>query len=189
MATIACLGWGSLVWDPRALSIQGQWFDDGPFIHVEFLRKSNNGRITLVLDESAPPVRSLWAVMDATEIEPAAEALREREGVLERNRLRDIGRWVTGSPSPANIVGLPDWARANGIDGVVWTALGHKFHDSGARATADDIAAYLRGLRGRVREDAERYIRRAPPQIDTPYRRAIEAALGWTHLDFDSGSL
>src|SRR5688572_17308784 len=103
MAIIACLGWGSRVWDPRARSIQRRWFDDGPFIRVEFLRKSNNGRITLVLDESAPSVRSLWAVMDATEIEPAAEALREREGVLEKNRQRDIGRWVMGSPAPANI--------------------------------------------------------------------------------------
>lgn len=185
MATIACLGWGSLVWDPRTLAIQRQWFDDGPFIRVEFLRKSNNGRITLVLDETAQPVRSLWAVMDATAIEPAAEALREREGVLEKNSKKDIGRWVTGSPSPSNIVGLPEWAQARGIDGIVWTALGHKFHASGARASAEDITAYLRGLTGRVREDAERYVRYAPPQIDTPYRRAIEATLGWTPMCID----
>lgn len=161
----------------------------GPFIRVEFLRKSNNGRITLVLDESAPAVRSLWAVMDATEIEPAVEALHEREGVPQKNKLKGLGRWVTGKPSPENIVGLPDWAHANGIDGVVWTALGHKLHDSGARATAEDITAYLRGLTGRVREDAERYIRYALPQTDMPYRRAIEAALGWTPVDFDGRSL
>ncbi|WP_153066994.1 hypothetical protein [Steroidobacter cummioxidans] len=189
MPVIACLGWGSLVWDPRTLGIQRQWFNDGPFIRVEFVRRSSNGRITLVLDEAAPPVRSLWAVMDATEIEAAAEALREREGVLEKNKQRDIGRWITGSASPANIAGLPEWARAHGIDGVVWTALGPKYHASGSRATAEDITGYLRDLTGRMRDDAERYVRYAPPQIDTPYRRAIEATLGWTPVDLERRSL
>ena len=183
MSLIACLGWGSLVWDPRTLAIQRQWFRDGPFIRVEFLRRSSNGRITLVLDEAAPPVRSLFAVMDATDIEVAAESLREREGIFQNNKERDVGRWTSGSPAPENILGLPQWAQARGVEGVVWTALGRKFHESGARANADDITAYPRALTGRVREDAERYVRRAPAQIDTPHRRAVESALGWTPRD------
>src|SRR5690348_5301348 len=52
---IACLGWGSLVWDPRALPIQREWFKDGPFAPIEFTRKSTDGRITLVIDPSAHP--------------------------------------------------------------------------------------------------------------------------------------
>ncbi len=185
MSVIACLGWGSLVWDPRTLRIQRAWFEDGPLVRVEFLRKSSNGRITLVLDEAATPVRSLWAILDPTQIESAAEALREREGVLPKNANRDIGRWATGNPSPPNVVGLAEWAASRGVDGVVWTALPHKFHESGARASADDIAAYLQTLTGRAREDAERYVRRAPLQVDTAYRRVIEAKLGWTPKSSD----
>lgn len=74
MAIIACMGWGSLVWDPRELPIHRKWFEDGPFIRIEFVRQSSGGRITLVLEPSATPVRSLWAVMDTADIATAMEA-------------------------------------------------------------------------------------------------------------------
>ena len=77
MALIACLGWGSLVWDPRELPIQRQWFADGPFVKVEFTRQSSDGRITLVLDSNSPPVRGLWAVMDDVDVNGAKEYLRK----------------------------------------------------------------------------------------------------------------
>lgn len=46
----------------------------------------------------------------------------------------------------------------------------------------DQVIAYLEGLIGEERQRAEEYIRRAPPQIATNYRRHIEQRLGWTPI-------
>jgi hypothetical protein len=43
---IACVGWGSLVWDPRDLPVKGAWRPDGPRLPIEFARQSDNGRLT-----------------------------------------------------------------------------------------------------------------------------------------------
>lgn len=181
MARIACLGWGSLVWDPRELPIQREWFVDGPFVHVEFVRQSDNGRMTLVLEASAPGVRSLWAVMDDTDVAAAREALRKREGVSQK-RAAEICGWSKGEDSPQLLLELPQWAAARGVEGVVWTALPSRFNREERRApTIDQVLEYLGSLTGAARDAAERYIRCAPRQIDTPYRRRIEAALQWTY--------
>lgn len=179
MTVIACLGWGSLIWDSRELPIQRNWFDDGPLIHVEFARKSQDGRITLVLAPTESPVRSLWAVMDATDIATAREALKKREGCNSNA----IGSWTIGEPSPTLVLGLPEWAQARSIDAVVWTTLPPKFANRNAVPTEKDVINYLSQLTGAVRDTAERYVRYAPRQIDTAYRRRIEAVLHWTPTD------
>lgn len=179
MALIACLGWGSLVWNPDTLPIQRDWFEDGPFIRVDFLRKSRNGRVTLVLHESATPVRSLWTVMDEGDLARAITALRVREGIFEKNESKHIGRWEGGA-SPPCIPQLAEWAQARKVDAVIWTALDATFDNPDAADIAERVAQYLGTLTGAVRDDAERYVRFAPQQIDTRVRRRIEVALGWT---------
>lgn len=180
MALIACLGWGSLIWDPRELQVQRQWFADGPFVQVEFVRKSNDGRMTLVLDSVATPVRSLWAVMDASDLASAKEVLRKRENIPKAHAAR-IGSWSIGEDLPALIVDLPRWAESCGVTSVIWTALPAKFNDKeGITPTPEQVVQYLAGLTGSVRDTAEQYVRFAPRQIDTRYRRRIEAALQWT---------
>jgi hypothetical protein len=62
----------------------------------------------------------------------------------------------------------------------VWTNLPPKFNDEDKRIpTAEEAVTYLRGLQGEKREKAEQYIRMAPKQVDTDYRRRIHVELGW----------
>ena len=178
MTNIACLGWGSLIWDPRELPIRSAWFEDGPLIPLEFARKSQDGRITLVKVDDAPAVRSLWALMDTVCLDDAKRRLAEREGVRKENIGKHIGSWP--HTSPPTISGLGEWAVARNIDAAVWTALPPKFDNDETFPDEDQIIAYLGDLTGPERDEAERYVRQAPRQIDTRYRRRIEAVLGWS---------
>ena len=96
MTTIACLAWGSLVWDTRDLPIASEWFPDGPMVQVDFLRQSKNGRMTLVLNNGAWTVPSLWAVMASTDREQARCYLGNREEVQRASLNSSIGAWLNG---------------------------------------------------------------------------------------------
>ena len=176
---IACLGWGSLVWDPRELPILRHWFSDGPLVPVEFLRQSSDGRITLVIGQEVPVVRSFWALMDTPDLAIAREALRQREGTSSK-RPDHIGAWQYGTKAPESIAGLDRWADVTQVEAVVWTALPPKIGAVERAPSSEEVIAYLSQLTGSARDHAEQYIRRAPRQIDTPYRRQIESTLGWT---------
>jgi len=115
--------------------------------------------------------------MDVDDLPSAKEALRKRELCP----MRHISSWSRDSEAPDNICGLPEWASAHGVGAAIWTGLPPKGGGEARRAPVEEVVAYLRGLRGAVRDNAERYIRRAPRQIDTLYRRQIEAELGWTY--------
>lgn len=173
---IAFLGWGSLVWDPRTLPIHRHWHSDGPFVRAEFLRESKDRRLTLVLSDTVEPVRSLWSTFSGVGLQEARQALVRREGAT----VGDIGVWSRGEPNPAGILELEQWASARSIKSVVWTALPAKFGgQSGVSPTVDEAVFHLGELTGSTRDVAEQYVRRTPAQIDTYYRRRIEAELGW----------
>ena len=63
---IACIGWGSLIWNSGVLKIRNKWYEDGPILPIEFSRISDDGRVTLIIDKSGTPVRTLWALMTST---------------------------------------------------------------------------------------------------------------------------
>ena len=115
--------------------------------------------------------------MDSDSLEDAKERLQRREGTTNPEH---IGNWSRGQLSPVSIPGLSEWALARNIDSVVWTALPPKFKgDDNRQPNVKDVLRYLRALTGTARDAAEKYFRRAPRQIDTAYRRRIEAELHW----------
>jgi hypothetical protein len=117
--------------------------------------------------------------MRATEIKVARQALCLREGIVQQNEKTHIGSWSSGQPSPNLICDLPEWAESRGVHHVIWTALPPKFNKSMQTPTQEQVVQYLSALTGSKRDNAERYIRSTPKQIDTAYRRNIEERLQW----------
>ncbi len=190
---IACLGWGSLVWDPQGLPVRRPWFKDGPLLPIEFARQSDDKRITLVIVPDAPPevarVRSLWALMSLNELEGAKKALADREGILPKNIREHVGFWSDTEPSEQDYAYADDierWASQKDLDTVIWTALPPSFENKpGQETIADQVISFLKDLKERPYEKwkrAEEYIRKAPRQIDTECRRRIEMELGWSPI-------
>ena len=180
---IAYLAWGSLVWDSRDLPVRRPWFHDGPLLAVEFCRQSQDDRITLVISPGKPQVRVLWGLSSVLNVDDAVDCLRMREGIHAKNRDLHIGRWSVGE-SKGNIDQLIiDWASRMSLDAVVWTALPPKFRGNDwVIPSADEVVQHLVELPARKQRNAEEYIRKVPIQIDTDYRRHIEAKLGWTPI-------
>ena len=184
MRTI-CLGWGSLVWCPRCLPVEGVWHSDGPDLPIEFARESSDGRITLVLTENAAPVRSFWARLAVNSLDEGKACLARREGISDQNVKYSIGFWDKGGKSHGRcreVIG--DWASSANVDSVVWTNL--KFGLKNSRdqmPTVEEVVCHLRGLDKEARRKAEKYVCRAPLQIRTKYRKQIEAILGWYPAD------
>lgn len=177
---IVCLGWGSLIWDPRDLALDGGWQPDGPQLPVEFARVSRDQRLTLVVTDGAAPLAVLWCRMAVDGLNGAIRCLAGRE----RCQQDAIGWWSHDAASAhkeAALIG--EWAAPRDIAAVVWTALEPGFAGSGGEPlTVQQALSHLHGLAGERRSVAETYIRRAPGQIRTAYRAAIEQEFGWTPL-------
>jgi hypothetical protein len=181
---IACIGWGSLIWDGRNLDVDG-WRSDGPMLRVEFARQSRDGRIILVLVRDFAPLPTLWSIFNTRELAEARESLRVREGIPRSRAAESISQWRRGE----NPVSEPEstisaWATGKNLEAAVWTSLPPKFGGIDERVpTENEVLAYLGTLDGQALTDAEEYVRRAPTQITTAYRRTIEKVLGWTPVD------
>ena len=177
------LRWGSLIWRPCGLPMVGDWYVDGPELPIEFARQSRDGRITLVVEHCAEPIPVLWALLGVGSIDESRKALAEREGVCLSTYPRSIGHWSgAGASAHRESATIGAWAKAKGVDAAVWTALKPRFNNKLVTPTCEQVIAFLRSLEDPKRTKAEEYVRKAPPQISTAYRKAIEEELGWTAM-------
>jgi hypothetical protein len=173
---IACIGWGSLIWRPESLKIQNKWFEDGPILPIEFTRISKNNRVTLIIDAKAKPVRTLWAIMLLSNLEACVESLALREGTSKTN-IQMVS--ITDSTKDSISSIIKEWLINNNLDAAIWTSLSFSKKTEYKRPNINVILKHLESLKGTERANAEEYIRKAPLQVDTEYRREIEARFGW----------
>jgi hypothetical protein len=177
---IACLGWGSLVWDHRTLPVVGEWMNDGPLLPIEFARESQDGRITLVLCDDVPLVQTCWALVSVEDVSAAIDALAVREGI-KLAYIRNIGWWnsVDGKSNGRCANEIEAWAKSQWLDGVVWTNLPCGLKGSpGVMPTSADVVEHVAHLEGEALARAKQYVNSAPAQIDTAYRRAMTQSWG-----------
>ncbi|MBB5708433.1 hypothetical protein [Sphingopyxis panaciterrulae] len=175
MGKIACIGWGSLIWNPGDLILEGDWQSDGPALPIEFLRQSSGNRLTLVISEATTPTTTLWANLRATSLPEAMEMLRIREG-FRTNKW--IGHWPSSDVHQVSST-IEEWAKDRNLNGVVWTAAPPKWNDSnGSAPSLEEAIAWLQSL-GDDAKDAKEYVERAPEAVRTPFRDAFEMELGW----------
>jgi hypothetical protein len=183
---IACLGWGSLIWDPRNLKLSSDWNTDGPHLPIEFARESSDGRMTLVLVDDFKKSPSLWALLEAESIEIAKACLAEREGLREINTKYSIGYWVSNSGESYGKCSeeISSWASGKGLDGVVWTNLKYGFRSKRDEVpTISEVIKHLNGLQSPQRKVAEEYVRKAPAQVRTEFRSTLENEFGWEPIN------
>ncbi|MFQ5997149.1 MAG: hypothetical protein ACE5LA_06025 [Dehalococcoidales bacterium] len=187
---IAVLGWGSLIWIPKRKSgvlnlADDKWFSDGPGLPIEFARISRDKRLTLVLFPAAKKVPVLWAIMALNNLDEAINNLREVEGIpaFSKDRIGYVNLRSREQRSSV-VVDIADeirrWACMKKVEAVIWTDLPPKFEEeTGIEFTEENVISYLNNLPDDSKKKAEEYIRRAPRQIRTGLRSAIEKKLGW----------
>lgn len=170
---IAVLGWGSLIWDPRQLSIQAEWQTDGPVLPLEFSRVSSDGRLTLVIDPlKGTKLQTRYALSAMLTIDEAAENLRKREHTTSKY----IGRFDVRRDKPADETQetIRKWAETKGIDAVTWTALRPNFEDErGKEFSVPQAITYLESRSDSEARRAWEYIARAPPEVQTELRKEL----------------
>ncbi len=183
---IAIIGWGSLIWNPGDLEIDGGWRDDGPFLPIEFARISRRNRLTLVIHSGAALQQTYWTMGTYKNLDMARENLQKREGTIPDfiHSLTKKGN-ASGNILPEIKDSIAEWLRHHDVDAAVWTGLPSNFQEKrGCPFSVDEAMRYLHELVGKgIHHEAETYIRMAPRRIRTAVRARAEQELGWLPLE------
>jgi hypothetical protein len=196
---IAILGWGSLVWQP--LSLKDQLEDDGDFkrggpkLPLEFSRISEDGRLTLVIDEQhGVPAPTRYAISKQSDLAEAVTDLWIRETHSDKGRSVAKEESKDGSIGYADLSGhdasindhpdhkiayerILEWLQHSqelDVQAVVWTALTSNYRKIRLRDfSVEDAVDYLDKLPEESRKRAFEYIQEAPEEVETPLRTRV----------------
>ena len=186
MVKSVVLAWGSLVWDPRDLQIAGKFTANGPLLPIEFCRISADGRLTLAIDESFGALCKTYSAPSALQsLDAARDNLCEREGMADARAIGFVEP-ASGRQSdfaleshPQVVATIGAWAEAAGYDAAIWSALASNFNDWGKGGEPFSVSAALQYLEALEGEDSAKfaqalaYIRKAPPEVETPVREEV----------------
>ncbi len=181
----AILAWGSIVREPGELNVAAEFVANGPLLPIEFCRVSDDGRLTLVVDETFGSVCTTYSAPSATlTLDGAIENLRLRE----RTKAREVGfvELASGKQGdiamqrhPEAVAAISAWATSNGYDAAIWTALTCNFDEPDKGGEPFSVTAAIRYLEALESRDAEKfahalaYIRNAPIEVETPVRDQV----------------
>jgi hypothetical protein len=173
---IAVLAWGSLIDNPGTLSsvIDG-WNPDGPKLPIEFARKSNDGRLTLIIFSNYKNIKekwikTYWSYINTNSTDTAISLLAEREK-CSLNKIRLFHSKNDFASEDEILKSINVWALKKEIDVVIWTNLPATFNNE------DEILNYISCLRGYVFKKVYKYIFSTPIQTKTYLREKIEKIL------------
>ena len=193
---IAVLGWGSVVWERGVLEVAADFLPNGPHLPLEFGRVSGDERLTLVIDETFGASCPTYAAPSSFgDLNAALLNLWERQGSEGEPLPGDVRRHgrvgftdvSSGQKSdsamqrhPRAVAAITAWAKANGYDAAIWTALASRLHEPGKRGDPFIVNAAIRYLEDLEKRDAATfglalaYIRNAPLAVQTPVRDAVK---------------
>jgi len=186
MVKSAVLAWGSLVWDPRDLQTAAKFSPDGPLLPIEFCRIAADGRLTLAIDENFGALCKTYSAPSGLEnLDAAIENLRAREGTPNAQTVGFVepaaerqSEFATQS-HPQVVATIGAWATAKGYDAAIWSALTSNFNEWGKGGEPFSVSAALQYLETLEGEDpikfaaALAYVRKAPPEVETPVREEV----------------
>lgn len=181
---ITLVSFGSLLWNNKGLRIS-KFKDNGPFLPLEFSRISQDGRLTLVIDErSGRDNPTFHAKMKYNTLQKAIKALQTREKIKDENIDRSIGvvdvvnkQVNLGAQKYSKRVldSLYQWGLSNKVDFIIFSALSVRFKDAiNVPFSSFSAMAYLEGIEDEeVLNRAIEYIQKVP-RVSTNFRELFE---------------
>jgi len=138
--------------------------------------------VTLVIKPTYPSVRTLYCLSSHTTLDEARENLRAREDTTNLNNIGYLNFLENAQQVRTNnaflLKTLVAWNADKHFDAVIWSDFAPNFTDKRKLPlTATNIRDYISTLSPSDRASAIEYIVKAPQQIKTRHRNALEDTL------------